>query len=810
MKTICYLLLFGALVLSVHSQNLDSLRQALEASPPDTALATGWSKLASQFYSHGRPVEAEAAARQGLALSQGLNFPKGEARNQLWLIGALGMQGRLDEALAAARKAQYLARRVGDSRLEANALQGLAMVHRNQGRFDSARHHFRETSRLLAAQHRWEDAAYPLEGVATIYLVEGNLPQALDAFAQALRLLERSTDPIRLPAMARCLTGMASVHTKNENHVVSEGLLRRALAVLDSAGPKAISRAQVLFGLQKSLELQGRMAESLPLLYQSHELAQRTNDQLVLVYTAAKLAEIHLEAGHLDSARVYVAQSEAAAEPRPDQLEAGVAALVRGRLLAREGRWPACRAKAQQAQDLFARFHDLHGQIGSLGMLVEADSALGNLRSALACLRQQHACRDSLTNAETVRRLSRQQAELEAEQARVLRETQFAAAQRQSRWLLGAAAGVLLFVGLLAFNFFRGRRSQQRANRQLQALNLEIGQQKAEIEAQHSEISAQRDQLESANRQLVALDRLKEQLTGMIVHDLKNPLNAVLAMSSLPPQAERLQVIRSAGQQMSQLILNLLDIQKYEDAAMVLQPQPVYAADLLQQATTQVEFLAEQRQITWSSEADRQLVVNADAELIVRVLVNLLTNAIKYAPAGDVLALEVAFDPARGAVFRLTDHGPGIPADLLDRIFDRFSQVDGGKASGKLRSTGLGLTFCRLTIEAHGGRIEAQSEVGRYTTFTFNLPKAHRSAYASEALPAATRTPEPGPLPPAFWADYQPIQTQLRATPFYLISEVMDRLAELPDAPDPWSAWKAAVEQAVFAGNVERFHELLA
>jgi hypothetical protein len=200
--------------------------------------------------------------------------------------------------------------------------------------------------------------------------------------------------------------------------------------------------------------------------------------------------------------------------------------------------------------------------------------------------------------------------------------------------------------------------------------------------------------------------------------------------------------------------------------------------------------------------------VQADAELIVRVLVNLLTNAIKYAPAGDVIEIQAIYDPERGAVFRVTDHGKGIPPDQLDRIFDKFSQVDGGQASGKLRSTGLGLTFCRLTVKAHGGSIGVRSEVGRYTTFEFNLPKA---SIAEQAFVTWTSKEAPviGPLSAELLSQHAQLLAELRAVPIYSVSDLLDLLERLPDQPVELAAWKAAVESAALSANEARFRELL-
>jgi len=113
---------------------------------------------------------------------------------------------------------------------------------------------------------------------------------------------------------------------------------------------------------------------------------------------------------------------------------------------------------------------------------------------------------------------------------------------------------------------------------------------------------------------------------------------------------------------------------------------------------------------------------NCDPGLIRRVIGNLLGNALKFTPASGSITITASSD-GRTARVEVADTGPGIPADFLDRVFDKFSQASEGR-SRKRYSTGLGLTFCKLAIEAHGGTIGVTSEVGVGTQFWFELPQA--------------------------------------------------------------------------------------
>jgi two-component system sensor histidine kinase/response regulator len=115
------------------------------------------------------------------------------------------------------------------------------------------------------------------------------------------------------------------------------------------------------------------------------------------------------------------------------------------------------------------------------------------------------------------------------------------------------------------------------------------------------------------------------------------------------------------------------------------------------------------------------VTVVADRELVLRVVQNLLGNALKFTPSDGWIRLGIEPDENRVCV-RVRDNGPGIPAEYRERIFEKFGQVE-ARANGQKHSTGLGLTFCKLAVEAHGGSIGVESEIGKGSTFWFMLPK---------------------------------------------------------------------------------------
>jgi PAS domain S-box-containing protein len=228
----------------------------------------------------------------------------------------------------------------------------------------------------------------------------------------------------------------------------------------------------------------------------------------------------------------------------------------------------------------------------------------------------------------------------------------------------------------------------------------------------------------------VALEQMREDLTHMIVHDLRNPLgsmtsslqlihNAFVERDQTLPLMKLLGIAMRSGQKLYRLIDSLLDLGRMEAGETELNKTWVHPESLVNEAVEQVHPLALSRNQTFTVQLAPDLPkVLADGILILRVLTNLMDNAIKFTSFGGEIT--VGTEPIEGEVlFSVTDTGLGIPPESRQRVFDRFARLE--SADG-VKGTGIGLAFCKLAVEAHGGRIWVESEVGYGATFYFTLP----------------------------------------------------------------------------------------
>ncbi len=224
-------------------------------------------------------------------------------------------------------------------------------------------------------------------------------------------------------------------------------------------------------------------------------------------------------------------------------------------------------------------------------------------------------------------------------------------------------------------------------------------------------------------------ERLREDLSHALVHDMRGPLTSLLgALDALghdeahrleARQQQLLSMGRSAANRLTRLVDSVLEVSRLESGQVPLRPTAVSTEALVAQCLERHALPASHRQVQLAAAvAPGAPAALADPELLPRVLDNLVGNAVKFVPPGGTVRLAAERQDAE-LLLEVSDDGPGLPAEVAGRVFEKF--VTGGQ---KGRGTGLGLAFCRLAVEAHGGRIWAEPRDGGGTVFRFTLPLA--------------------------------------------------------------------------------------
>ncbi|MCX5758118.1 MAG: hybrid sensor histidine kinase/response regulator, partial [Candidatus Hydrogenedentes bacterium] len=251
--------------------------------------------------------------------------------------------------------------------------------------------------------------------------------------------------------------------------------------------------------------------------------------------------------------------------------------------------------------------------------------------------------------------------------------------------------------------------------------HLKLHQLQIELEIQNRQLQENYDRLRK-------LEELRDSLTHMVVHDMRSPLTIIMLGLDIHIQqaaaklneAEMEPVVEAASSvnMLVEMVNSLLDVSRLESGKMPIHIEECDLTGLTCEVIKSLKNLKQDCQL----EVARQdpAMVRCDRELIRRVLTNIGTNAVKFVPENGRVRFDIQNDDA-GVKMLISDNGFGIPREYHAKVFEKFGQVEARKED-RMYSTGLGLTFCKLAVEAHGGRIGVESEVDKGSTFWFTLP----------------------------------------------------------------------------------------
>lgn len=254
------------------------------------------------------------------------------------------------------------------------------------------------------------------------------------------------------------------------------------------------------------------------------------------------------------------------------------------------------------------------------------------------------------------------------------------------------------------------------------------------IKEYHNELVERYEEIEKKNIQLQELEEFKDGLLHMIVHDLKNPLFAISGNIELllldkenfnETQNIAAKNCLSSCQNLKEMVQQLLDINKLENKKLQLEKEMTDLAPLIDETLNQLLKKAEEKQISINFiNANGISTISIDSRLIRRVITNLVDNGIRHTPKGG--RIEVASDLEKNKndlCISVKDTGTGLDPAFHQKIFNKFEQVDLRNQGISIGTAGLGLAFCKLAVEAHGGEIWVESEgKGRGSTFRFTIP----------------------------------------------------------------------------------------
>lgn len=709
-KCFCLLLAFYGLEIATafgqSPKNIDSLTQALEHASLDKKPDI-YKELCYAYYMKQQYQESLLAGKKGLAIAEQVNdlFHRGALSISLGNVYLI--LGQFDSAGYFFEEGYKYNTMRGDSIGIGKALIVMSNFLGRRGLYDSSITVLTKAISILNQTNDSLDLGLAYSNLGNRYSSKGNYVKALAAYQKALSILEEigEFDKAQITQL-----GMGNAYTAigdEERALFHYQKARNAYAVPMSDH----SRAILTNNIGSLMVKKKRFREAKPYLLEAFSIWGRDDSNCFAIYPLGNLGEVYTALNMRDSAIFFLDQSIKKAEKcnEPYVISSSLLILSKNYI----------ESSPQKAKSLLDRAYRLAVETGKKDVERDASFLLydyykrnNNYAQALNYYEKFKALSDSLVNEETTKKIARMEADFEYEQEKkemewahqqeVLNEQLKLKRQKQTTNIVLIGVAVLLILVLLIYRSYRIKRQ---ANRELALKNAEITRQKTELEI---------------------MNKTKEKLLSVLSHDLKNPLFGLegtlhMFLQGALPQDRLQQYVRDLQVRLhntSDFLENLLQWTKGQLAGIKPGKTSFAAEKVVEDTLNLLDPAAKAKQLLIIPVISSGFTLHADYEMTKVVLRNLITNAIKFSPAGESITvslnrLEQEF------IFSVHDNGAGIQGNQKD-VFSLMGFSKRG-TQGEVGS-GLGLMLCQEFVEKQGGRIWFESKEGEGTTFYFTLP----------------------------------------------------------------------------------------
>lgn len=602
----------------------------------------------------------------------------------------------------------------------------LGGVHNDKGNYDSAEYYFNKALDLYTELNDLYNISLINRNIGDTYQNRGNYPVALEYYLESLK----TATAIEAKAeIARTLNSIGVVYQAQDE-------LDKALANYWQSNKisKAIDEQRLVASSYANIgivHLNRRNYDSALIAHQ-HALAinETINNRYGVAANYIDLANVLKEKAQYDEANEYCNKSlEISQELGLQKLEA-LALLYKGDIAFQTQQVSQAltylNAGTEIAKLTGNKPHELYGRT-LLKTIYEAE---GDYEKAYENQVLVASITDSIYNEASTKRLTRLEAEYEfeiekdsihfANEKEKMALAQKIDQQRTTQYITGL---VLLFVIILLVLLYIMYRSRTRTNHKLQVLNESIVE-------RNEEITQQRDQLNKYNHKLISINEAKNKILAVVAHDLRNPLQLIKGFVSLvkskaanrlgEEENEFLDHALEASDRLSAMISELLDVSALESKKVDVRLERIDLKETLSQLAINFSFSArDKNQTIETSLKEDDLYINADKNYLIRVLENLISNALKFSEKHTNVKLS-AFHHTDSILISVQDEGPGISESDQENLFQEFSQLS-ARSTGKEKSTGLGLSIVKKYVEAMGGMITCHSKLGEGTKFILDF-----------------------------------------------------------------------------------------
>ncbi len=710
MKTMQFLLLFLALGQITLAQNPD-----IEKIKQDLTKATGKEKivltaeLSRQMYLFN-PQKGLEIGYHALRLADSMKIQSEHGRIYNNLAINYLVISKLDTATLFFNKALAAASQYKDSLQMGMAYNGAGIIYEKRGVFDSALIVFHKALTIFQLTKNSERTGRTLENIGTIHIHRGELKTSLTYLLEAKSSFEKAGVTKNLPSL---YIKIGRIYAETAEYANAEKWYETGKQLSMENGNYqeagiAINAVGIMY------KNQGRNEDALKKYLEVVDIADKIKNKLLLLAVYGNIGNVYQSLGNYPRAIDFHQKALNIAESLNNPVEKAIQFVNLGNDYNSLKDYRNAIKYLEKALPVFTDTKTQSYLLSTYEAMITANNGLKNYERSVNYYKKSVQLKDSLyknelnTSLDSLKvKFNTEQTQLENTMLAQKNEIQDKTISLQRNMIISAAVIAVLLIGFILM-IFRNRQKIRRTN--------------ILLEEKNQEISVNAEKLKQSHHRLTELSQFKDAMQSFLVHDLKNALNIIVNADLRSDPDQKLAGIRSAGKRMLNMVHNMLDITGFENSRMSLNIREFPYNEMISNGCRQVKTQAATRNITISFKQDKNFQLNADPDITERVLVNLLDNAIRHAPESSTI--EVVAELEDGFLrIAVKDHGEGIPPDLLPFIFDKYTRGNHSK-QGNQRSYGLGLAFCKMAVETHGGKTGAISEQGKGSEIWFTLPLA--------------------------------------------------------------------------------------
>lgn len=732
-QTILLIYLLGAQVSIIHAQtpDMEQLIKKAEISRGKEKIRT-LAEISKQYYA-SNPKKGIEIGKMALHISDSLKITSEKSKIYNNIAANYFAVNQIDTSRFYFEKGLRAGMQYHDSLEMGIAYNGIGLFFEKSGNFDSALIVFHKALVINKLIHNEERIGRTLDNLGTIHQHKGEYKSSLTYLLQANNSYEKSGYTRSLPYL---YLKLGWVYAETADFATAEKWYRKGKQLsLESKDFQTAGIAMNAIGIM--YKNQGKYEEALKNYLEVIPIADKINNKKLLLAVYGNIGNVYQSKGIYDKALEYFQKSIQISNALNVPFETAKQQVNIGNTYNSLKDFKNSLINLEKALPVFTNSKSLNHLLSTYEAMIVANNGLKRFENSVVFYEKFIGLKDSLYKNELNTALDSLKVKFNTEQTiqentllAQKNEIQVTTISLQRNMIISTFVITVLLIGFILM-IFRNRQKIRKANILLEEKNLEISE-KAEA-------------LKQSNQRLTELSQFKDSMQSFLVHDLKNALNIIINSDLRSDPDEKLQGIRIAGKRMLNMVHNMLDITGFENNRMSLNTLDFSHKELVVYVCRQVKMQAATRNIMLSFKQDYDYHLLADYDISVRVLLNLLDNAMRHSPKD--CTIEVGTEKLDGFLrIAVKDQGEGIPPDLLPFIFDKYTRGNHANHVDQ-RSYGLGLAFCKMAIEAHGGRIGAISEQGKGCEIWFTLPLASETLIETTSQPQTSLCADQQELP---------------------------------------------------------------